>query len=262
VADQRVLDQTDYVAAFAAAAGEVVSTIRRGDMGAGVRACPGWSTYDLVVHLGNVHGWAATILETGAHAPKQEDQPASRKATAVAQWYAGKAEDLLAVLRDSRAADPCWTFAGRDRTVGFWQRRQAHETAVHLADLRWVDGAAPALTDTVTPELAADGALEVLEVFLPRMHSRGKSVDLRAPLLVHATDTRDTWMLTPDADGPPTVTAVHVDEEVGDHTDLIAAPAASLMLLLWRRLPVEHESVTLDGDRDRILAFLQSPLTA
>ena len=29
-----------------------------------VASCPGWSAYDLVVHLGNVHGWAATIVET------------------------------------------------------------------------------------------------------------------------------------------------------------------------------------------------------
>lgn len=257
-----MLDQTDYVAAYAAVAAEVVTAVRAGDMGAGVPACPGWTTYDLVVHLGNVHAWAATIVETGEHAPKQDDAPATRKAKAVAQWYAGKAEDLLAVLRDSRAADPCWTFSGRDRTVAFWQRRQAHETVVHLADLLAASGRPMELSAAVPPALAADGALEVLEVFVPRMHGRGKPADLRAPLLLHAADTRDTWLLTPEPDDPPRVDAVRDDDDVDDGVDLLAAPAAALLLLLWRRLAADHEAVTLDGDRERILAFLDSPLTA
>jgi hypothetical protein len=33
------------------------------------------------------------------------------------------------------------------------------------------------------------------------------------------------------------------------------------MLLLWKRLSPDHPALTLDGDRDRILAFLRSPLT-
>jgi len=263
VAEQHALaSSVDYVTAYADAAGEVVSTIAECDMGAHVPGCPGWSTYDLVVHLGNVHAWAATILETGAEAPKQTDEPSSRRARAAAQWYSGKAEDLLTVLRESRAADPCWTFS-RNRTAGFWQRRQAHETTVHLADLRAASGGKPArLHAGITPALAADGALEVLEVFLPRMHDRGKPAELRAPLLVHARDTRDTWLLTPVVDGPPKVSVVHPDDDVDDATDLVAAPAAELMLLLWRRLPVGHEAVTIDGHRERILAFLQGPLTS
>jgi uncharacterized protein (TIGR03083 family) len=260
---QALASSVDYVTAYAEAAGEVVSAIGASDMGARVPGCPGWSTYDLVVHLGNVHAWAATILETGAEAPRQTDEPPSKRARAVAQWYSGKAEDLLTVLRESRAADSCWTFSRDHRTTGFWQRRQAHETAVHLADLRASSSRRPSrLHAGFTPALAADGALEVLEVFLPRMHDRGKPAELRAPLLVHARDTRDTWLLTPVVEGPPKVSVVHPDDDVDDTADLVAAPAAELMLLLWQRLPVDHEAVTVDGHRERILAFLQGPLTA
>ena len=231
-------------------------------MGASVPTCPGWSAYDLVMHLGNVHAWAASILETRAEAPRQNDEPESHRPKAVARWYEGKAEDLLAVLRDAPADEECWSFSRAHRDVRFWQRRQAHEVAVHLADLRGVREGSPVLPASVTPALAADGALEVLEVFLPRMHDRGKPAELSAPLLVHATDTGDSWLLTPLGGGPPQVRAVSADETVADATDLVAAPAAELMLLLWHRLPTTEDTVALDGDRDRILAFLQGPLTS
>lgn len=246
----------DFVSVFASAAAEVATILPSADMAAPVPACPAWSTYDLVVHLGNVHAWAATIVETGRSAPQQDDRPASRRPRAVADWYLGKAGDLLAVLR---AADPereCWTFSAADHTQGFWQRRQAHETLVHLVDLHQARGS----TADLPAAVAADGVAEVLEVFLPRMHARGRHADLRSPLLLHASDTGDTWLLAP-GDGPPTVQRVE-DTHLVDHgTDLVVAGAGDLMLLLWGRLRPDAPGVTLDGDRTRLLSFLGSRLT-
>jgi hypothetical protein len=31
--------------------------------------------------------------------------------------------------------------------------------------------------------------------------------------------------------------------------------------MLWKRLPADHAGASLDGDRDRLLALLRSPLT-
>lgn len=245
----------DFLTACATAASEVVDTIPGCDLDAAVPACPGWTAYDLVRHLGNTHGWAATVVETRAAADKQDDAPPSTRPRAVARWYAAKAEDLLAVLREAPVEADCWTFSAQHHQVGFWSRRQTHETLVHLADLRQTMGR----TSTIHPVLAADGVAEVLEVFLPRMHARGRPADLRAPLLLHATDTRDSWVVSPG--GPPRTRRV-AGEEVDDRWDLVTAPAADLMLLLWRRLPPDHPSVVVGGDVERVRGFLRSPLTA
>lgn len=248
----------DFASAFAAAASELVEAIPSCDMGARVPACPGWSTYDLLLHLGNVHAWAATIVETGRAAPEQYDSPGSRRAKNVARWYAGKAEDLFEVLRAAAPDDPCWTFSARHSTKAFWPRRQTHETLVHLIDALQAAGRT---TDIALP-LAADGVAEVLEVFLPRMHARGRPADLSAPLLLKAADTEDTWLLTtPATPGPPLLRRVEPEHLSHSGIDRLVAPAADLMLLLWKRLRPEDADLSLDGDRDRILAFLDSPLT-
>jgi uncharacterized protein (TIGR03083 family) len=247
----------DFVSAFARTAAEVVDTIPTLDLGASVPACPEWSTYDLVRHLGNVHAWAATIVETGNPAPAQNDEPAARRPRVVARWYAGKAEDLLQVLRDADPDRECWTFSRRHLTQAFWLRRQTHEALVHLADLRQALGRTP----RVPTDLTSDGVAEVLEVFLPRMHARGRPANLEASLLLHAADTGSTWLVTPTADGPPEARRVEGADLVDTEIDLVSGPAADLMLMLWKRLPAEHPSLALDGDRTRILGFLRSALT-
>lgn len=252
----------DFVSAFAAAAAEVVATIPACDMGSSVPACPRWSTYDLVLHLGNVHAWAATIVETGRSTPEQNDHPRSQRPKTVARWYAGKAEDLLQVLRAAQPQDECWTFSEAHRTEAFWPRRQTHETLVHLVDLEQTLGR----TSDLPALLAADGVDEVLDVFLPRMHAQGRPARLSAPLRLHATDTGDAWLLTPSGsgDGPPLVHRLDSPDRVGvadEPVDAVRAAAADLMLLLWKRRSPDHRSITLDGDRARLLHFLRSPLT-
>ena len=253
-------EATDFVSAYAAAAAEVVATIPSCDMGSRVPACPGWSAYDLITHLGNTHAWAATIVETGRPAPEQNDEPRSRRPKVVARWYAGKAEDLLQVLRAARPEDPCWTFSAGHHTQAFWPRRQTHETLVHLADLQQSAGRTPYLPSS----LAADGVSEVLDVFIPRMHARGLPAKLSAPVVLRATDTGDTWLVAPPLDegGGPPIAGPEPWEEVADvGLDTVSATAADLMLLLWKRLSPDDPVVALDGDEARLLAFLRSQLT-
>ncbi len=253
----------DHLAACAGAAVAVVAAIRSCNMSARVPACPDWTAYDVVVHLGNVHGWAATIVETGEQAPAQDDAPASRRSGAVARWYAAKAEDLLQVLRAACPEEPCWTFSEGHRTRGFWSRRQAHETFVHLTDLLQATGRGPQVPEPLTAPLAADGVAEVLEVFMPRMHARGRRADISAPVVLAATDTGDRWLVEPPAtdEDPPSAQRLAQEEPSDGGLDTVSAPAADLMLLLWQRLPADAATIHLDGERDRLLAFLASPLT-
>jgi uncharacterized protein (TIGR03083 family) len=176
----------------------------------------------------------------------------------VADWYVGKAGDLLAVLRDADPDDDCWTFSTRHHTKAFWPRRQAHEALVHLVDLHQSQGR----TTDVPASLAADGVAEVLEVFLPRMHARGYPADLAAPVLLNAADTGDTWLVSPSGDGPPSFRHVGDTDLVESGVDLVTGSAADLDLLLWKRISTDAVGVTLDGDRGRLLRFLGSPLTA
>jgi uncharacterized protein (TIGR03083 family) len=250
--------ELDFVASYEATAATMIEAVPSCDMNASVPACPAWSAYDLVVHLGNVHAWAATIVETGRSAAGQNDEPGSRRAKAVARWYAGKAEDLAQVLREARPDDPCWTFSAHHHTKGFWPRRQTHETTVHLVDLLQSAGSTP----EVPSALAADGVAEVLEVFLPRMHARGFPATISAPILLHATDTGDSWRVAPAPDGEGPAVVGTAGSSADEDVDSVSAPASDLMLLLWKRLPPSAPTVALDGDERRLLDFLGSPLTA
>ncbi len=125
----------DHVGRFARAAERFADLVAAVDLGAPVPHCPGWTAYDVVTHLGNVHAWAATIVETGLKAPTQDDAPRTHRARVVRDWYSGKAEDLYRVLRGTDPERPCWNFAFGAGVAGFWGRRQLHETTIHTVDL-------------------------------------------------------------------------------------------------------------------------------
>lgn len=264
----------DFVEQYVAAAERFAVTVASTPMDVEVPTCPGWTAYDLVCHLGNVHAWAATIVETCRRAAEQNDEPRSRKPKAVSAWYAGKAEDLYEVLRSADPEAPCWNFATGAGFADFWPRRQVHETTIHTVDLLGCTGASPDLD----VELAADGVDEVLRVFLRRMHDRGHPADLSAPVCLVATDVRRSWTVSPRAvvadpragvpaqprgsgtesapavvDGPPRVVQRRLPG-----ADQVAGTAAALYTALWGRGP--RDELTLTGDLARIEAFLDSRL--
>ena len=253
----------DYPSEFADVAERVAVTIARSDLGVPVPGCPRWSTYDLIVHLGNVHAWAATIVETGRRAQEQDDQPAVREPVAVSEWYAAKAEDLYEVLRAADPAAECWNFTAAEPRARFWSRRQLHETAMHLVDLEQSRGHEPALS----PAQCADGIDEVLTTFVPLMRSRGRVSPLTARLTFRASDVARTWTLQPTADGAPARARGTATASGGD---VVEGPAAALWKLLWKRagrssadgsLLLTHPEVSYVGDQDRITAFVASRLT-
>ncbi|MGZ8737903.1 MAG: maleylpyruvate isomerase family mycothiol-dependent enzyme [Nocardioides sp.] len=264
----------DFVEQYVVAAERFAVAVASTDMHARVPACQDWTAHDLVCHLGNVHAWAATIVETGRRAVEQNDEPRSRKPKVVSEWYAGKAEDLYEVLRTVDPAKPCWNFAFDTGGAAFWQRRQLHETTIHTVDL--FDAAGRELD--IDTDVAVDGIDEVLNVFLHRMHHRGYPAELTAPLCVVATDADRAWTVTPRAvvtdpsagvpaqprgssteaapaliEGPPRV----VDRR-HPQADQVAAPADVLYRVLWTRR--HADDLALTGDTARIEAFLASRL--
>jgi uncharacterized protein (TIGR03083 family) len=242
--------------------------VAESDLQAAVPACPGWTVRDLVVHLGNTHAWAATIVETGAYAQTQSDDPGSHKPRVVSEWYAGKAEDLYRVLRATPPDRPAWNFAFGAGDAGFWRRRQLHETTIHAVDLAQAAGR----TERVAAEIATDGIGEVLRVMLRRMHDRGHPAALTAPLTLQCDDTGRAWTLTPrpaapEAHVPPQPRSAEDASGTGPplvvdrrhpHADRVSGPAAALYLALWRRAP--YDQLARSGDAARIDAFLSSRL--
>jgi uncharacterized protein (TIGR03083 family) len=246
-----------FVEDYAAAVERFAVAVGWADLRSSVAACPGWSVYDLVVHLGNIHAWAATILETGEIAAEHNDEPRSSKPRSVSEWYFAKAEDLYQVLRQTPPEKPCWNFVFGSGVAGFWQRRQLHETTVHQVDL---DVAANRDTE-ISPTIAADGIDELLTVMLPRMAHKGYPSALAAPLQLTASDTGDRWVLTTPAgpeSGPPQVSRPETVAE--DVEDRVAAPAAVLYRALWHRR-IDPAALRVSGDEPRVRAFLDSRLT-
>lgn len=185
------------------------------DPTAPVPACPEWCVADLVEHVGGVHQWARhAIIE---QSPEGSPEPAPSDLSTLAAWYAGHAGDLLDALTERSPGDPAWTFGRRVGTVGWWARRQTHETLIHTRDL--LASAGRSEEWDIDPAVAWDGVLEVEETFYLRQVRLARMDPLPGTLHLHATDLdADPLRL---GDGAPVVE--------------VAAPAHELLLLLWHR---------------------------
>ncbi|MDQ1628357.1 MAG: hypothetical protein QOI54_2101 [Actinomycetota bacterium] len=208
-----------------------------------VPSCPGWLVRDLVGHLGSVHRWATEVVRTGGVARPPE--PPSEDAQ-LAPWFAQGAAGLTTTLAGADPSAGCWTFAPPHR-VGFWSRRQLHETTVH----RWDLEAALGRDSGLDPRLAADGIDEVVTMFFPRQVRLGREAPLTDVLALVDNATGRRWVLagdgTTDVDGTPDAT--------------VTGDAADLLLLLWQRHSLDDGAVGADGSREAAERVLSARLT-
>ncbi|MFJ8185482.1 maleylpyruvate isomerase family mycothiol-dependent enzyme [Streptomyces sp. NPDC096105] len=195
-----------------------------------VPACPDWRLRDLLRHTGAVHRWAAAFVADACATPRPiGDHPDLDGAELVA-WYRACHRTLLDTLRSAKPDVECFTFLpGAESALGFWARRQAHETAVHRYDAEAARGGDPA---PVATDFAVDGVDELLRGFHARPRSRVRTPEPRV-LRVRATDTDAVWTvrLSPE---PPVTTR----DAAGDAECEVSGPAAELYLALWNRLPL------------------------
>jgi hypothetical protein len=78
------------------------------------------------------------------------------------EWLVDAHQRLLEMFDRSGPATPSATWWAPDQTVGFWARRMAQETAVHLVDAESAVGK----PTSVDAALAVDGVDEVLVLML------------------------------------------------------------------------------------------------
>lgn len=199
---------------------------------AAVPTCPGWTVGDLLRHAGGLARGVTDYLRTGNPFPPTEAERRSWFAplpdrTDLVAWYVGVRAELAQAFL---AADPrtaCFSFLPAESPVLFWARRDAHETAIHRADVQLAAGAEITPYD---PEFARDGIAELLAfTALGLRADPGFTIAAGGRLLrVGPTDC----FVEPDGGGPADLRLVGV--------------ASTAYLTLWNRTP--PTGLHLEGD--------------
>lgn len=228
----------------------IVAVARAGALDARVPHMRRWRLADVVAHLGGVHRWADGIV-----ASRQWSGEGHRRGRATGEalvtWFEQGLVELVDTLRraDPSAACPNWS-PGSPSTVGFWLRRQAHETAVH----RWDAEAAAGLVTPIAPDLATDGVDEMLTVF---RRTRGDQ-PLGGTLGLTTRDTGRCWRVAP-AGEPGRIVVSAVDDVPRDVDALVTCPAETLLLAVWGRRTISSPDVEVTGRVEVARAFLPGP---
>ncbi|GGT33500.1 maleylpyruvate isomerase family mycothiol-dependent enzyme [Nonomuraea spiralis] len=221
-----------------------------------VPSCPGWSVADLIIHLGAVHRHVDAVIRDRLpglpdptdlavlglpadisdwphpdHAPNTGPVPA-----AVLDWFAEGAARLAATFSAGDPDAPAWTWS-KEQTVGFWQRMQAIEAAVH----RWDAENALGTAGPIEAAFAADAVTQVFEVMAPARRSWTQAPPGTGErYLFRRTDGPGAWAVHFDGD------TVRLGGASEAHVEL-AGTASDLLLHLWRRVPADRLDVR--GDR-------------
>jgi uncharacterized protein (TIGR03083 family) len=238
-----------------------LTEIINGDIERFVPTCPGWTFKQLATHLGRGHRWAAHLVATRADtfiSPREvPDGKLPADPALHAEWL-NRGAALVVEAVTAAGTEPVWTFLGI-RPAGFWARRRAHEAAVHLADAQLATG-----RDAGLPaDLAADGIDEWLEIIAASSEGPGDLViaqvaGLRGDgqtLHFHTTDDglsgAGEWMVRRTPSG------ITVERGHGKADVAVRGPAATMLLVLMRRLPSSVQGIEVYGDDSLLTHWLE-----
>jgi uncharacterized protein (TIGR03083 family) len=215
------------------------TAIAGADPSARVPSCPAWDLRELVVHLGRVQrSWASTIRR-GVDAEPQplDDSVRPDEGGDLGTWFREGADDLLAAVEESPADRAAWTWWQAPRTAGAIARHQVQEAAVHRWDAEVAAGGPGSALDR---DVAVDAIDEFVHITLGEL-----------PRWTPWTGADGVVELVP-TDGPGT-RQVALGGANGPATATLSATASDLLLLLYRRIPLDAVAVT--GDRALAAAF-------
>src|SRR5215468_9696211 len=142
------------------------AAVAEADPASSVPSCPGWTVADLTHHLGSVYQWVhwhVVRAVTDKPDKSRQDFEAEPWADDLLAWWHVEFAGLVATFDALDPGMPAWNWAPQSKKVAFWQRRMAHETAVHRWDAQMALGQA----EPIETKLAADGVAEVLDTWLP-----------------------------------------------------------------------------------------------
>lgn len=250
----------DYVSHLIVESQRFLDVLRAGPADRAVPSCPDWTAADLLWHLGGdvQHFWAQIVSSRLTHPSQVEEleRPESYDGLIAAAERA--LADLVESLRGAEDHEEVWTWFSADQSVGFVRRRQAHEAFIHRIDAERCMGVE---SHPIDVNLAADGALEVLELYFAGLP---EWADLSTPGdagTIHLTDTGHTWTVRVDSwcGTSPNTGTVYTDEPVltllqgaeaegVESTFSITGTAVDMNLWLWSRGPAD--SLTITGDAE------------
>lgn len=225
----------------------------RAELTASVPTCPGWTVRDLLLHVGGIHRWAATVVGDARPAPIDIDQPYDivdvlPDDEQLLDWYRTGHAELVHTLEKAPTDLACWAFLPAPSPLEFWARRQTHETTVHRVDADSATG--PGTSAPVGAEVAADGVDELLTCFVSGRSRRLRSSTDRT-LGVHAVDVDVRWLVRIGSGMP------HAERVTEFATDCsVAGPAPRLYLALWNR--TSWDDLEVSGATPEQLADLWS----
>jgi uncharacterized protein (TIGR03083 family) len=228
------VELSDYLDALKLNGAQLVRSAKLAGLDARVPSCSDWTVRSLVGHTTRVHHWATSIL-IGAD-PHHFDF-AKPDDDALFEVFESGLVQLIERLRTAPKTLNVWTFMPADSALGFWARRQAHETAIHAVDAQL---AADCGVIEFDPAFAADGLGELLTLFAPSRTSWDDLAEVRT-ITVEPIDVNRAWTLSISGAG------VAVAEEARDDSDLtVFGTASDLYLWAWNR--ADDSDVSLRGN--------------
>lgn len=245
----RGMQPADHLAALEREGHAFAEVCADADLSLRIAACPRWWLSDLVWHLTWVHDLFRFVVRERATWPKAYERPPRPDRPLLLPAYRVSFAGLMEELRQADPDTEVWTFTD-DHSVRFVIRRMAHETAVH----RWDAEVAVGCETSIDPDLASDGIDEFLTHFV--QVADDDAAPIAGSVHLHCTDVPGEWTLyaaTDDA-GAPTFRLVR-EHAKGDCA--LRGTASDLLLVLWRRLPVERIDVV--GDAEVAARFLAYP---
>jgi uncharacterized protein (TIGR03083 family) len=239
------VDQGAYLEVIASGSAAMAQAAD-GALDAKIDGCPGWLMADLVSHLGGIYSWVTSVLEAEGERPEggRSEPPGGQEG--LIAWFNEMRDAMMAALRARSSEDAAWVFVKTaPHNVGWWCRRQAHETAVHRFDAESAIGAPHA----IEAGLAADGVDEFLTQFMPGRLARQPVEALTGTFHLHATDTDGEWTLDFGA-ADLTARREHAKADTA-----LRGPASGLYLWIWNRQTPEEAGLEVFGNRSPVDAW-------
>jgi uncharacterized protein (TIGR03083 family) len=151
-------------------------------------------------------------------------------------WFHAGAADLQELFRAADPGEQVWTWSA-DHSVGFWQRMQAIEAAVH----RWDAENAVSAPEPLDATLAADAIGQTFEVIAPMRRAVAKAPAGHGErFLFQRTDGPGTWTVQFDGE------AVLLGTPDAHYGIKISGTASDLALFLWQRAVTDKLDVQGD----------------
>ena len=228
----------------------LIQLARAGSLTSQIAACPGWTTRDLLIHVGFVYRWAALIVSEARSQPPDRAEragladPDPGDDAGVIGRLSAAHKAILHALSSALPDLECWTLWPTSPPREFWIRRQVHETLIHRVDLQNAGRRCVQSGFDLAAPIATDGVDELICGFAGRYDRT-----LRAPtpvtLSLKSTDTGRSWWIRIGPEEPE----FGRGPAAGDAE--VHARSGELLLLLWNRrspdgLDVRGDASALD----------------